>query len=95
MAIKYTKMHRFEPRFHHMKDGTCRFHVLKARPETMHFSTLSGHVSIRKNHKKIVVLFFPPPCPLFASFCSLLASFLDLIGLMLPLSYPTWTVIAV
>ena len=54
MAGKWLKIIRFEPRFHHMKGETCRFHTVKARRETMHFNPLSGHVSIWKKLKKII-----------------------------------------
>ena len=55
MTAKWLKIIRFEPRFHHMKEDTRRFYVVKARIETMHLvriNTLNGRVSIRKNCKK-------------------------------------------
>ena len=44
MAIKCAKMHRFEPRFHHMKAANLLFHLVKTRFETDNFQAFSGHV---------------------------------------------------
>ena len=45
MAMKCTKMHRFEPRFHHMKAAGLLFHMVKARRETDNSTSFSSHVA--------------------------------------------------
>ena len=45
MAMKCTKMHRFEPRFHHMKAAGLSFYTVKARFQTDYCTSFSSHIS--------------------------------------------------
>ena len=46
-------MHRFEPRFHHMKATGLLFHMVKARVELVHFSVFYGNVSTRSHGRQV------------------------------------------